>query len=486
MHNSNKTDAAMPAEIAYLQDAQAQRDELLKLFHAQRQAYAAHPMPPAAQRQQWLKALGDVLNSERQALIAAISEDFSNRSADETLLAELMPSLHGIHYASRHLKAWMKPSRRKVGLAFQPASAKVVYQPLGVVGVIVPWNYPLYLAIGPLVGALAAGNRVMLKLSEATPATGQLLKTLLARVFPQDLVCVVLGEAEVGMAFSRLPFDHLLFTGATSIGKHVMRAAAENLTPVTLELGGKSPAIVSSDVPLKDAAERIAFGKTLNAGQTCVAPDYVLVPQERVGSFVEAYRQAVRGFYPTLVDNPDYTAIINDRQLNRLNGYISDATSKGALLVPLFEQNQGRRLGHSVLLNVSDEMTVMQDEIFGPLLPIVPYSGLDQAFAYINQRPRPLALYYFGYDKAEQQRVLQETHSGGVCLNDTLLHVAQDDLPFGGIGPSGMGQYHGHEGFLTFSKAKGVLVKQRLNAARLIYPPYGTAIQKLIHKLFIR
>ena len=486
MHNSNKTDAAMPAEIAYLQDAQAQRDELLKLFHAQRQAYAAHPMPPAAQRQQWLKALGDVLNSERQALIAAISEDFSNRSADETLLAELMPSLHGIHYASRHLKAWMKPSRRKVGLAFQPASAKVVYQPLGVVGVIVPWNYPLYLAIGPLVGALAAGNRVMLKLSEATPATGQLLKTLLARVFPQDLVCVVLGEAEVGMAFSRLPFDHLLFTGATSIGKHVMRAAAENLTPVTLELGGKSPAIVSSDVPLKDAAERIAFGKTLNAGQTCVAPDYVLVPQERVGSFVEAYRQAVRGFYPTLVDNPDYTAIINDRQLNRLNGYISDATSKGALLVPLFEQNQGRRLGHSVLLNVNDEMTVMQDEIFGPLLPIVPYSGLDQAFAYINQRPRPLALYYFGYDKAEQQRVLQETHSGGVCLNDTLLHVAQDDLPFGGIGPSGMGQYHGHEGFLTFSKAKGVLTKQRLNAARLIYPPYGTAIQKLIHKLFIR
>ncbi len=486
MHNSNKTDAAMPAEIAYLQDAQAQRDELLKLFHAQRQAYAAHPMPPAAQRQQWLKALGDVLNSERQALIAAISEDFSNRSADETLLAELMPSLHGIHYASRHLKAWMKPSRRKVGLAFQPASAKVVYQPLGVVGVIVPWNYPLYLAIGPLVGALAAGNRVMLKLSEATPATGQLLKTLLARVFPQDLVCVVLGEAEVGMAFSRLPFDHLLFTGATSIGKHVMRAAAENLTPVTLELGGKSPAIVSSDVPLKDAAERIAFGKTLNAGQTCVAPDYVLVPQERVGSFVEAYRQAVCGFYPTLVDNPDYTAIINDRQLNRLNGYISDATSKGALLVPLFEQNQGRRLGHSVLLNVNDEMTVMQDEIFGPLLPIVPYSGLDQAFAYINQRPRPLALYYFGYDKAEQQRVLQETHSGGVCLNDTLLHVAQDDLPFGGIGPSGMGQYHGHEGFLTFSKAKGVLVKQRLNAARLIYPPYGTAIQKLIHKLFIR
>ncbi len=476
----------MTADIAYLQTLQQPLDALDRLFKAQRAAYAANPMPPAAQRQQWLKALRDVLSSERQALIDAISTDFSHRSADETLLAELMPSLHGIHYASRRLKGWMKPSRRHVGMAFQPAAAKVVYQPLGVIGVIVPWNYPLYLAIGPLVGALAAGNRVMLKLSESTPATGLLLKELLGRIFPEDLVGVVLGEADVGVAFSRLPFDHLLFTGSTSVGKHVMRAAAENLTPVTLELGGKSPAIVSRDVPLKDAAERIAFGKTLNAGQTCVAPDYVLVPEDRVGGFVEAYRQAVQRFYPTLTDNPDYTAIINERQLARLNGYVSDATSKGALLIPLFEQGQGRRMPHSVLLNVSDDMTVMQDEIFGPLLPIVPYRDVEQAFAYINQRPRPLALYYFGYDKREQNRVLHETHSGGVCLNDTLLHVAQDDMPFGGVGPSGMGHYHGHEGFLTFSKAKGVLVKQRFNAARLIYPPYGKSIQKLIQKLFIR
>lgn len=476
----------MTADIAYLQTLQQPLDALQSLFEAQRAAYAANPMPPAAQRQQWLKALRELLSAERQALIDAISQDFSHRSADETLLAELMPSLHGIHYASRHLNGWMKPSRRKVGLAFQPASAKVVYQPLGVVGVIVPWNYPLYLAIGPLVGALAAGNRVMLKLSESTPATGLLLKELLGRIFPEDLVGVVLGEADIGVAFSRLRFDHLLFTGATSIGKHVMRAAAENLTPVTLELGGKSPAIVSRDVPLKDAAERIAFGKTLNAGQTCVAPDYVLVPEDRVGAFVEAYRQAVRGFYPTLADNPDYTAIINERQLARLSGYISDATSKGALLIPLFDQGQRRRMNHSLLLNVSDEMVVMQDEIFGPLLPIVPYTDLDQAFAYINQRPRPLALYYFGYDKREQNRVLHETHSGGVCLNDTLLHVAQDDMPFGGIGASGMGHYHGHEGFLTFSKAKGVLTKQRFNSAKLVYPPYGTSIQKLIQKLFIR
>lgn len=476
----------MVADVAYLQQNQQQIEALGPLLAAQRAAYRANPMPSAEQRRAWLKALRELILSEKQALIEAVSRDFSNRAAEETLLAEIMPSLHGIDYASKRLGKWMKPSRRSVGLAFQPAAAKVVYQPLGVVGVIVPWNYPLYLAFGPLIGALAAGNRVMIKMSESTPATSQLVKELLARIFPEEMVAVVLGEAEVGQAFSRLPFDHLLFTGATSIGKHVMRAAAENLVPVTLELGGKSPAIVSADVPLADAAERIAFGKTMNAGQTCVAPDYVLVPQDRLEGFVAAYRAAVQRFYPKLENNPDYTAIINERQLGRLKGYIADAEAKGAQLVPLFPGDQGRRLAHSLVLNVSDEMKLMQEEIFGPLLPIVPYQRLDEAFAYINDRPRPLALYYFGYDKGEQQRVLHETHSGGVCLNDTLLHVAQDDMPFGGVGPSGMGHYHGHEGFLTFSKAKGVLIKQRFNAARLIYPPYGTSIQKLIQKLFIR
>jgi coniferyl-aldehyde dehydrogenase len=476
----------MVADVAYLQQNQQQIDALEPLLAAQRAAYRANPMPSAEQRRAWLKALRELILGEQQALIDAVSRDFSNRAAEETLLAEIMPSLHGIDYASKRLGKWMKPSRRSVGLAFQPAAAKVVYQPLGVVGVIVPWNYPLFLAFGPLTGALAAGNRVMIKMSESTPATSQLVKDLLARIFPEDMVAVVLGEAEVGQAFSRLPFDHLLFTGATSVGRHVMRAAAENLVPVTLELGGKSPAIVAADVPLEDAAERIAFGKTLNAGQTCVAPDYVLVPEDRVEGFAAAYRAAVQRFYPTLADNPDYTAIINERQLGRLKGYIADAEAKGAQLVPLFPGDQGRRMAHSLVLNVSDEMKLMQEEIFGPLLPIVPYRRLDDAFAYINDRPRPLALYYFGYDRGEQQRVLHETHSGGVCLNDTLLHVAQDDMPFGGVGPSGMGHYHGHEGFLTFSKAKGVLIKQRFNAARLIYPPYGKTIQKLIQKLFIR
>ncbi|MFK8329004.1 coniferyl aldehyde dehydrogenase [Pseudomonas sp. BJa5] len=463
-------------------------DDLAGQFSAQRQAFAGNPMPPAAQRLQWLKNLRQLLVSRQDDLIKAISEDFSGRSADETRLAELMPSVQGLQHAERHLKQWMKASKRKVGLAFQPASAKVLYQPLGVVGIIVPWNYPLFLAIGPLTGALAAGNRVMLKLSEATPATSLLLKQLLASVFPEDLVSVALGEADVGEAFSRLPFDHLLFTGATSVGRHVMQAAAQNLTPVTLELGGKSPAIVSASVPLADAAERIAFGKTLNAGQTCVAPDYVLVPRERLDDFADAYQSAVHRFYPTLSDNPDYSAIINPRHLARLEGYLADARDKGARIIDLYprEARQGRRLPPHLLLQVNDQMRVMQDEIFGPLLPLVPYDHLDEAFAYINQRPRPLALYYFGYDRAEQHKVLEQTHSGGVCLNDTLLHVAQDDLPFGGVGPSGMGHYHGHEGFLTFSKAKAVFAKQRFNAARMIYPPYGKSLLKLVYKLFIR
>lgn len=469
-----------------LVDQSAETKRLHALYASQRRAYDKLPMPDLEQRLQWLEALHEVIASHQQALVEAISADFGNRSADETLLAEVMPSLHGIRHAKRHLARWMKPSRRRVGLAFQPASARVLYQPLGVVGIIVPWNYPLYLAIGPLIDALAAGNRALLKMSESAPATGRLLRDLLGQVFAEHEVAVVLGDVETGKQFTRLPFDHLLFTGSTEVGRQVMQSAAANLTPVTLELGGKSPAIVAADVPLEQAAERIAFGKTLNAGQTCVAPDYVLVPQQRLEAFVEAYRLAVQRFFPQLTDNPDYTSIINERQLLRLEGYLADARARGALLLPLFDEGQGRRLPHHILLDVNDDMQVMQDEIFGPLLPVLPYASLDEAIAYVNARPRPLALYFFGYDRAEQQQVLERTHSGGVCLNDTLLHVAQDDLPFGGIGASGMGHYHGHEGFLTFSKAKAVFSKPRFNAARLIYPPYGGRLQRLIRQLFVR
>ena len=477
----------MPADLAFAPEASASAQASLEgQLARQRSAFLATPNPSAEQRRAWLKALRRLLIDEQDAIIQAISQDFSNRSADETRMAEIMPAVMGIHFASKHLKGWMKPSRRAVGLAFQPAAVRVLYQPLGVVGVIVPWNYPLLLAVGPLTGALAAGNRVMIKMSESTPAFSHLLKELLARIFPEDLVTVVTGEVEVGVAFSRLPFDHLLFTGATSVGKHVMRAAAENLTPVTLELGGKSPAIVSDDVPMRHAAERIAWGKTLNAGQTCIAPDYVLVPEGRRDEFVEQYRLAVQRFFPTLKDNPDYTAIINGRQQQRLESYLRDAEAQGARVVPLFPESQGRRLAHNLVLDTRDDMKIMQEEIFGPLLPVLTYRSLGEALDYINQRPRPLALYYFGYDRAEQEQVLENTRSGGVCLNDTLLHMPQDDAPFGGIGDSGMGHYHGHEGFKTFSTARTVFIKRRFNAARLIYPPYGKLLQKLVYRLFIR
>jgi len=480
----------MVADIAYMQEQQQSISRMHDLFDAQRAAFRKAPMPSADERIQQLQALKQGILKHQQALIDAISDDFGRRSADETRLAEIMPSLEGIHYASKRVRRWMKPSRRRVGIAFQPAKAQVVYQPLGVVGIIVPWNYPLFLAVGPLITALSDGNRAMIKMSESTPRTAEVLEQLLGEIFPQDHVAVVTGEADVGVAFSKLAFDHLLFTGATSIGRHVMRAAADNLTPVTLELGGKSPAIVSADVPLADAAERIAFGKGVNAGQTCVAPDYILCPRGRVEELTQALHTQFAQMYPNLRDNADFTQVINPRQYQRLQSYLNDAEEKGARILPINPGNEDlsgtRIIAPTLLLDVNDDMKVMQDEIFGPLLPILPYDNLDAALDYIAERPRPLALYYFGYDKAEQQRLMEQTHAGGMCINDALLHVAQDDMPFGGIGASGMGHYHGHEGFLTMSKAKGVYIKQRYNGAKPIYPPYGGKLLNLVYKLFLR
>ena len=408
----------MVADIAYMQDQQHAIDRMHRLFEQQRAAYRAAPMPNADTRLQQLKALKGALLKHQDALIDAINTDFGRRSANETKLAELLPSIEGINYTCKHLRSWMKPSKRKVGMAFQPGKAKVIYQPLGVIGIIVPWNYPLFLAIGPLVSAIAAGNRALIKMSESTPATADLLGKVLADVFEENQVAVVTGEAEVGMAFSALAFDHLLFTGATSIGRHVMRAAAANLTPVTLELGGKSPVIISADVPLTDAAERIAFGKGMNAGQTCVAPDYILCPRKRVDALVEALSSHLASMYPTLLNNPDYTQVVNPRQYLRLQGYLQDAEAKGARLLSINPANEdlsgSRLITPTLILNVSDDMTLMQDEIFGPLLPILPYDSLQEALDYIADRPRPLALYYFGYDKAEQTRLMEQTHAGGM------------------------------------------------------------------------
>lgn len=458
------------------------------VFERMHAATRKNPMVERTHRQGQLDALIDLVHDNAERFVAAISADFGHRSAHETRLLEVFPSLEAIRHTRAHFGAWMKPQRRSPSLWFRPGRARIVPQPLGVVGIIVPWNYPLFLAISPLAAALAAGNRVMIKMSEFTPRTGDLLAELVTRYFAADDVTVVLGDATVGADFARLPFDHLLFTGSTRVGHDIMRMAADNLTPVTLELGGKSPAIVGPGYPLAKAAERIMVGKLLNAGQTCIAPDYVLVPAGSEEAFVAAARAVVARCFPAMATTPDYTAIINDRHYRRLQAYVSDAQERGAKIEPLSAaaaDDTRRKMPPLALLNVNDDMRVMQDEIFGPLLPILPYTDLDAAIAYVNQHPRPLALYCFENDSGRRDRVLNETVAGGVTINDTILHIAQEELPFGGVGPSGMGHYHGIEGFRTFSKQKPVFYQSGLNGMSLFNPPYGALFERLT-KFLIR
>lgn len=467
-----------------------QIDHMKQVFESQRRAFRAHPMPTADERISHLKRLKPALLKHMDALIAALNNDFSSRSAAETKFAELVSSLEGVKYHAKNVRQWMKDERRHVPISLSPAKARVVYQPLGVVGVIVPWNYPIFLSIGPLLSALSAGNRVMIKMSEYTPKTSEAIKTMLQEVFPEDQVAVITGEADVGVAFSKLAFDHLLFTGSTSVGRHVMRAAAENLTPVTLELGGKSPAIIHESFPMIDAAERISFGKCFNAGQTCVAPDYILVPRHRIDEFVNAFTQVVSTWYPTVRDNNDFTAVINERQHARLQNYLKDAKEKGAKIIPINPANEEfsgtRKMPMTMVLNTNDDMLIEQDEIFGPMLIVKPYDSLEDAINYVNDRDRPLALYYFDYNHDRARYVTEHTHSGGMCINDTLSHVAVDDMPFGGVGPSGMGHYHGREGFLTFSKAKGIFEKGKFNAAKFIFPPWNKGLHTFLFKNLLK
>lgn len=446
--------------------------------------------PPAERRvrEARLDALAALVHDNAERFVEAIAADFGHRSAHETRLLEIFPSLESIRHNRSHVGAWMQPQRRAASIWFRPGYARIIPQPLGVVGIIVPWNYPLLLAVSPLAAALAAGNRVMIKMSEATPRTGELLAELVAKYFAADDVAVVLGDAAVGAEFASLPFDHLLFTGSTRVGHEIMRMAAKNLTPVTLELGGKSPVILGPDYPLHKAVERIIVGKLMNAGQTCIAPDYVLVPQGREQAFVAAARAVVAQCYPALASTPDYTAIIDDRHYRRLSGYVSDAAARGAVVEPLSTATADaarRLLPPLALLDVNDDMAVMQDEIFGPLLPVLPYRDLDAAIAYVNAHPRPLALYCFENDAARRNRVLNETTAGGVTVNDTILHIAQENLPFGGVGPSGMGHYHGIDGFRTFSKQKAVFYQSSLNGMSLFNPPYGRLFERLT-KFLIR
>jgi aldehyde dehydrogenase (NAD+)/coniferyl-aldehyde dehydrogenase len=447
---------------------------------------AKDPFPGWEARRRRLEALLALIHDGQDALAEAMSADFGHRARAESRLLEIFPSLEAVRHALRHGQSWMRTERRPTSLWFLPGSSKVVHQPLGVVGIIAPWNYPLYLAVGPLVAALAAGNRAMLKLSELTPRTSALFAQLVADRFADDEVTVVEGDAKVAAAFARLPFDHLLFTGSTGVGREVMRAAAENLTPVTLELGGKSPAIVTEDADFKHAAERIVFGKSLNAGQTCIAPDYALVPAMHVDRFVEAAKSAASRFYPDIAMTPDYSSIVNPRHFKRLTYYLDDAIALGAEIVPLTSvaaDATRRRMPPLILLQVTDAMQVANEEIFGPILPVIPYGSLDDAIRYVETRPRPLALYLFARGRSDIDRVLRETHAGGVTVNDVILHIAQDSLPFGGIGASGMGHYHGREGFLTFSKSKGVFTQSRLSGIGLFNPPFGPRFERLVRFL---
>ncbi len=469
-------------------EIQQKHPSLTDLFAAQRKAFLHDANPDYYERVARLKTLEKLLLTHKPALLKALDDDFGGRCESESLLTEFVPNLGNIRYTIKHLKKWLKPSKRKVSPQLMPASAKVVYQPLGVVGIVVPFNYPLFLSLGPLLTVLAAGNRAMIKMSEFTPKTSALLAHAIEQSFPPDLVTVVCGDAEVASEFTSLPFDHIIFTGSTSVGRHVMGAAAKNLTPVTLELGGKSPVIVDNDFPMQEAVERICYAKSLNAGQTCIAPDYILVRQEQKSAFIDHYLKAFQKMYPTVVGNDDYTSIINDRHHQRLQNLLDDAKAQGATIhTPEAgkgkkardgENDLSRRMPIHLIENPSDDMGVMQEEIFGPLLPVIGIASLDEAIEFIQQRPRPLALYYFGSNATNQQAVLDRTHSGGVCINECILHVAIEDMPFGGIGPSGMGHYHGYEGFLTFSKAKSVLSKGTLNSAKMVYPPYGGWLQK--------
>jgi coniferyl-aldehyde dehydrogenase len=456
-----------------------------------RAAYALDRNPTVVARRVTLEKLEQLLVENSAEIQAAISADFGNRSTHETQLLEMFPALSAIRHARAQVKSWMSPTRRFASLWFMPARIEIRAQPLGVVGIIVPWNYPLMLAVGPLVAALAAGNRVLIKMSEFTPRFSELFAKLIAENFAADHIAVINGDAAIAREFSALPFDHLLFTGSTAVGRHVMHAAAENLTPVTLELGGKSPAIIGPEADLAEAAQKIIFGKCLNAGQTCIAPDYVLLPRGKEAQFIEAAKTAVAALYPTLANNPDYTSIVNARHVVRLQNYLVDAASKGASITPISPANEQldvdnqtvQKIAPTIVYGVTENMTVMQEEIFGPILPLVPYDTFDTAIRYVNDHPRPLALYYFGRDSQNMERVLSETVAGGVTINETLLHISQDELPFGGVGPSGMGAYHGKFGFDTFSKLKPVFRQPKLNGLNLLKPPYGKRVEKMLKLL---
>lgn len=464
-------------------------DGMSAILAKQKAAHIRDGMPSAEQREAWIDKSIDLLATHGEALAKAMAEDFGHRSIDQSNLTDIAGSIGALKFSRKHLRKWMRPEKRKVEfpLGLLGSKAQVQYQPKGVVGILSPWNFPVNLTFAPLANVFAAGNRAMIKPSEFTEKTSELMAELLAKYYTEEEVAVATGGPDVGAAFTQLPFDHIVFTGATSIAHHVMRAAADNLVPLTLELGGKSPVVLGKSANLEKAATRIMAGKTMNAGQICLAPDYAFVPEDKTSDFVGAAQAAVgKMFESGLKDNDDYTSIVNQRHFDRLNSYLDDARAKGAEVVEInpqdenFSQQPHHKMAPHIVINPTDDMKVMQDEIFGPILPIKSYKETSDAVAYINNRPRPLGLYYFGEDSNERDMVLNNTTSGGVTVNDVVFHVAQEDLPFGGVGPSGMGAYHGHDGFLEFSHKKAIYTQTGNEVLAMMRPPYGDKFRKQI------
>lgn len=463
------------------------------LLKASRASYLAEGFVSAAVRKDRLKRALSCLMDYKDDYIRLISEDFGNRSAETTLFADVTASAGALKDAIKHVERWMKPSKRKLQfpLGLLGAKAEVVPQPKGVVGLITPWNFPLTMVFVPLAQMLAAGNRVVIKPSEHTPRTAAFFAEVFAKHFDPTEVAVVTGAVQTSQAFSSQPWDHLMFTGAPVVGKLIMRAASEHLVPVTLELGGKSPVVVGESADLDMVAERVATMKHMNAGQICLAPDYVNIGKDRRDAFVDTYTKKVESMYPTMLANDQYTSIISARHRERLEGYIEDAREKGAdvrIINPADEdfkgQNQANKLPSALILDPTDDMKVMQEEIFGPILPVRTYEKTADVIDYVNERERPLALYYFGTDKSEESEVLTRTTSGGVTVNDVLWHGAHENLPFGGVGNSGMGRYHGYDGFLEFSHQKSVLRHPKLSIGQLlgVVPPYTDKLRKNIER----
>jgi coniferyl-aldehyde dehydrogenase len=468
------------AQTAQLRRIDVAENEAQRVFNLQRQAYLRHPYPSFEERRENLDKLERILVDHATEIAEAINADFGHRAFEESMIAELFTSVDGIRDTRKRLRKWMRPQRRHVSILFATGSNRVIPHPKGLVGVVSPWNYPLFLTVSPLTSVLAAGNRAMVKMATNSQHLCRLLAEKCRAVFPEETLAILPGVR--AQDFSTLPFDHIIFTGSADAGRTVMRSAAENLTPVTLELGGKSPTIICDDFDVDEAASRILYAKFLNAGQTCLAPDYLFVPEAKREQFVAAAKRIMPARYPD-TNQPSYTSVIDDKSYRRLRATLEDARQKGAQIVPLVGtsfNDELRKIPPHVVLDVTDDMVIMRDEIFGPILPVKTYRSLDEVIAYVNARDRPLGFYVFTNDKATEEKLVYSTISGGVTVNNCMLHVAQHDMPFGGIGASGMGHYHGHEGFLEFSKLRPVFTNPRLSLLHLFYPPYTAMTRRML------